>query len=82
MELLTDTEESEIARTRWENGSRPSRSALQRRFDTFTSRLCALRQENQDLRRENSELRDGLARSLRLVDKLRDRKKCQTNNSR
>ena len=64
-------EKSEIARTRGENGTRPSRSAHQKRFDTLTRRNRSLKAENCELRRANEVLQDGLARSLRLVDKLR-----------
>jgi len=70
---VADAEESEIESARLENGNRPSRSAFQRRADRFTRRIG-------DLRHENQELRAGLERALVLIDRLRSRKKCQTNS--
>ena len=76
---VADVEEDEIARARWENGSRPSRNGLQRRIDRFTRERYRLRDENaslvralEDLQYENKALKDGLERSLQLVDKLRN----------
>lgn len=71
-------EESEIARARWEDG-KPSRNGIQRRIDRFTRERYRLRDENasllralEDLVYENKALKDGLERSLQLVDKLRN----------
>ncbi len=72
-------EEYEIVRTRWENGNRTSRNGIRRRIDRFTRERYRLRAENaslvralEDLQYENKALKDGLERSLQLVDKLRN----------
>jgi hypothetical protein len=72
-----DREEAEIFSDRVENGSRPSRSAFQRRVDRITGEKYRLLQENEELRQENQELRGGLERALALVDRFRARKESE-----
>jgi predicted RNase H-like nuclease (RuvC/YqgF family) len=71
-------EESEIARSRWETGSRPSRNGIQRRIDRFTRERHRLREEKaalarivEDLQADNAELKAALRRALNVVDKCR-----------